>query len=218
MLRNKLFQFVFDLLFPVFCVGCKKEGGFLCEQCKASIIIKRVPEHPQKKHGIKLLYAATEYRSRIMRELIAQYKYAFAREITRDLVAILMTHLEYTKFQKDEECIITAVPLHKKRLRWRGFNQADCIARQIAQRLAIPHHPDILTRVKNTVPQIEMTQRAQRIENIKGAFACADATAIKRKTVILIDDVATTGATLSECAVTLKRAGAKSVIAFVIAK
>lgn len=190
----------------------------MCASCKEGIVIMRVPEYPQKKHGIAVLYAATRYHERVIAQLIAHYKYEFAREISLDLAELLLKHLSYAHFEKKESHIIVPVPLHAKRLRRRGFNQADLIAKEIAKRHAIPYHPTLLMRVKNTVPQIEMSRRADRIKNIEGAFMCAKPETVKNKTAIIVDDVSTTGATLAECARALKQAGARSVIAFVVAK
>lgn len=198
-------------------MGCKQEGSFLCASCKADIVVRRVPEHLPKKHGIKTLHSATHYHAPIVRDLIAQYKYEFAQDIAPNLTDMLEKHLQFTHFEKTANHIIVPVPLHVRRARWRGFNQAGLVAQDIAQRLGIPFHPKALSRVRNTVPQIKMHNRTQRLENIKGAFVCADAQAVQGKTVILVDDVTTTGGTLAECARAVRQAGARSVIAFVIA-
>lgn len=215
--KNKIVGFFLDLLFPAFCVGCKQEGSFLCASCKADIVIRRVPEHLPKKHGIKTLYSATHYHTPVVRDLIAQYKYEFAQDIAPDLTDLLEKHLHFTHFEKNMNHVIVPVPLHARRARWRGFNQAGLVAQDIAQRLDIPFHPQALARVRNTVPQIKMRNRIKRLENIRGAFVCADAQAVQGKTVILVDDVTTTGGTLAECARAVRQAGARSVIAFVVA-
>ena len=215
--RNKVIGFFLDLLFPVFCVGCKKEGSFLCASCKADVVVKRVPEHLPKKHRIKILYSATHYHTPAVRDIIAQYKYEFARDIAPDLTDLLEKHLRFAHFEKNADHIIVPVPLHARRARWRGFNQAELVAQDIAQRLGIPFHSQALARIKNTTPQIKMNNRIKRLENIRGAFACADAQAVQGKTVILVDDVTTTGGTLAECAGAVRQAGARSVIAFVVA-
>ncbi|OGD31516.1 hypothetical protein A3C91_01410 [Candidatus Azambacteria bacterium RIFCSPHIGHO2_02_FULL_52_12] len=217
-LKNKVLKFFFDILFPAFCVGCKKEGRFLCPSCRQKIVVKRVPEYPPQKTGVKTLFAATDYHAKLISDLIARYKYGFADELHADLADLLIEHARRAQFQKRDDHIIAAVPLHRRRLHWRGFNQADLLARRVAGHFAIPYRPGALARIKNTAPQIEMTDRKDRLENIKGAFACVDKSAVRNKTVILVDDVSTTGATLAECAWALKQAGARSVIGFVVAK
>lgn len=198
-------------------MGCKKEGLFLCASCKADIVVRRVPEHLPKKNGIKTLYSATHYHTPVVRDLIARYKYEFAQDIAPDLADLLEKHLRFTHFEKNTDHVIVPVPLHARRARWRGFNQAGLIAQDIARRFGIPFHPQALARVRNTAPQIKMHNRMKRLENIKGAFVCADAQAVQGKTVVLVDDVTTTGGTLAECAKILKQSGARSVIAFVVA-
>lgn len=170
-----------------------------------------------KKFGITLRYCATHYHTPLMRNLIAKYKYEFAKDIAPHLSDLLEKHLIAARFEKNNNYVIIPVPLHIKRERWRGFNQAGLIAEDIAQRFALPYYSQTLLRVKNTTPQIQMNNRTKRLENIKGAFVCKNEKNIHGKTVILVDDIATTGGTIAECAKTLKQSGAKSVIAFVIA-
>ncbi len=178
----------------------------------------RVPEHPSGKDSVKTVFAATDYHAKLVSSLIARYKYEFAHEIHGVLAGLLIEHARHAGFQKRNDHVMTAVPLHARRLRWRGFNQAHLIAQKVAEHYAIPYRPDMLARVKNTTPQVNMTDRKDRLENIKGAFACANPDAVKNKTVIVVDDVSTTGATLAECSRVLKRAGARSVIGFVVAR
>jgi ComF family protein len=114
--------------------------------------------------------------------------------------------------------IIIPVPLHVKRFRWRGFNQSELLADSIALHFKLPVEKTVLVRQKNNIPQVEVKDRKDRIENIKDAFICSSNEKVKDKTVILIDDVATTSATLGECAKALKSAGAKEVWGVVVAR
>lgn len=109
------------------------------------------------------------------------------------------------------------VPLHKRREIKRGFNQADLLAKEIAEFFKIPYCEDILKRAKNTKPQTETSNHNQRLENIKNAFVCRKPELVAWKRIIIVDDVMTTGATLNECARALKSSGARSVTAFVVA-
>jgi len=112
--------------------------------------------------------------------------------------------------------LIIPVPLHRKRLLWRGFNQSTEISRIIGKRLDKPVLHKGLTRIRNTPPQTRLG-REERQTNIKGAFRAAPKQ-IRGKAILLVDDVYTTGATLRECARTLKRAGASRVDALVLAR
>lgn len=104
------------------------------------------------------------------------------------------------------------VPLHPARERWRGFNQS----RELAKRAGLRPQEGWLTRVVNTTPQVELSGVGARRKNIEGAFAASDA--VRGASVLLVDDVMTSGATLWEAARTLKRAGAAGVSALLVAR
>lgn len=111
--------------------------------------------------------------------------------------------------------LIVPVPLHDARLRERGYNQSMEIARGIASRLNVPLAPDACARVRDTAAQLDLPWKARR-ENVRGAFSCARA--LDGKTVAVVDDVMTTGATLAEVAATLKKFGAARVVNWVVAR
>ena len=111
--------------------------------------------------------------------------------------------------------LIIPVPLHIKRLRERGFNQSLLLANAIGKRQGIPVDPYILKRTRWTVPQVNLTGR-ERKGNVKGAFeVCGD---VRGKRILIVDDVYTTGATVSECSKVLKRSGAKEVCVFTLSR
>ncbi len=108
------------------------------------------------------------------------------------------------------------VPLHPRRLRSRGYNQAALLAHEIAKLTELRVGEGLLVRTKDTPPQVAATSRAQRRANVEGSFQCVGSTDGLR--VILIDDVATTGSTLSACAAELRAAGALSVWGLALAR
>lgn len=108
--------------------------------------------------------------------------------------------------------LILPLPLHPARERWRGFNQV----RELAKKARLPVADGLMRRVVNTVPQVQITGLQARIENIQGAFEVDEV--VRGQSVLLIDDVMTTGATLYEAARTLKAAGAKTVSALLLAR
>ena len=113
--------------------------------------------------------------------------------------------------------VIVPVPLHRNRLRNRGFNQAQILAEVVSKKFGIPV-ASVLTRTKDTVPQFNLG-RELRQDNVKDSFAVrSDLDTIKNKTIVLIDDVTTTGSTIGECAKVLKNNGAKEIWALVLAK
>jgi len=113
--------------------------------------------------------------------------------------------------------LIVPVPLHRKRLRERGFNQAVILARQIAKQFALPLDFMTLKRAVFTAPQVGLG-REDRSVNVRGAFAVRKPERVAGKTVLLVDDVSTTGSTLTECVRTLLKAGADSVAVLTLAK
>ena len=120
--------------------------------------------------------------------------------------------------------IVIPVPLHKKRLNWRGFNQSELIARSLSANLGLNINSSIIKRTSNTRHQADIKNRLERINNIQGSFCSIDKNKTipnnitSEKQIILIDDVSTTSYTLNDCARALKGAGAKEVIGFVFAR
>jgi ComF family protein len=113
--------------------------------------------------------------------------------------------------------IIVPVPLHTERLRWRGFNQSLLLAQAIGRGQQIPVDPFLLERIRSTVPQTQLNER-ERQANVRGAFAVVAAERLQGKHVLLVDDVYTSGATVQECAKTLRREGAAAVDVFTLAR
>ncbi|GAI27128.1 unnamed protein product [marine sediment metagenome] len=109
------------------------------------------------------------------------------------------------------------MPLDKKRLKRRGFNQAEEIAKVLSEILDIPLINDALLKIKETLPQVKLSEK-DREENIKGIFLCQKPEKIKNKKTLLVDDVYTTGSTMEEAARILKKAGAKEVWGIAVAR
>lgn len=112
---------------------------------------------------------------------------------------------------------VVPVPLHLDRLRWRGFNQSLLLARRLAPRAAAPITSRLLCRVRPTAPQVALDEKA-RTANVAGAFAVTDGAQVRRRRLLLVDDVLTTGATAEACSRALLRAGAASVDVVVLAR
>lgn len=182
-----------------------KSPDFLCGECR------------EKKRYFTKAIAVGVYEGTLS-EAIHIFKYQKKQTMVKHLNAMITDALLQRFADTD---IIIPVPLHKKRLNERGFNQSLLIAHYLSKRLCIPLSIDRLQRVRWTRPQIELS-RYERLKNVRGAFAVwADfkhAPTIKDKRVILVDDVYTTGATVNECAKVLKKAGASEVVVFTIAR
>lgn len=148
--------------------------------------------------------------------IIHQFKYR-RRFAMVNLFEFLLEHCAPHDVDFSEYDCLIPVPLHVAKLRQRGFNQSVLWARLLSRRCRVPLKRTVLKRTTATAAQVGL-RRKERERNVKGAFAVSRAEEVKGKTVLLLDDVITTGATMRECARVLKYAGAFRVDGFVIAR
>jgi ComF family protein len=161
--------------------------------------------------------AIASYRSRgLVRNLIHAFKYGRQRHLRHPLAEWLGETMNDPRLRGRHFDMIVPVPLHPARERERGFNQAGLLAELFARQAAVPLHP-ALKRVRYTRTQTAY-DRAERMENLRDAFRLRKNMNVRELHVLLIDDVLTTGSTLSECARVLKKAGAVSVYAATAAR
>jgi ComF family protein len=146
--------------------------------------------------------------------LLRRHKYGLDQSIGRALAEFLGPDLPISR---DDLDIVVPVPLHWRRLWWRGFNQAALLAAEVARRLDLPLDTGVLARARATNPQT-YRHHDERMRNVRSAFRATRPARIKQKCVLLVDDVMTTGATAEECARTLLDAGAKAVDVFTLAR
>jgi len=226
----RFYQYVLDIIFPKYCVGCGLEGKWICQKCMQKIIFVnnqacfacnrltsqgKFCQKCRTKTNLTGLITSAYYHEGPLKEAIHTYKYNFAYDLAHDLAKILLSTLRHVGWNK--KALLVAVPLHKKRKAQRGFNQSEILAKIISAYFDYPIIKDKLIRTKFTKPQVELTG-AKRKTNIKGIFAWIGKNEIKGKTIILVDDVCTTGSTLEECAKVLRKAGAKEIWGLVLAK
>lgn len=235
-----MFKRILNLLFPTscsycrssiqdspysfFCSGCWNDfsvlSGACCTQCGRSFgsieALTHSPDHtcgmcrkdpPHFDQAVSIGYFEGS-----LREAIHQYKYRPCRSLGKPLGMWMAGNIRLTEGLD----LIMPVPLHKKRLRHRGFNQALLLASPISKQFNIPLCFDNLVRIRPTRPQVELSGE-ERIKNVRGAFAVKRPDLVGGKIVLLVDDVFTTGATLNECAAVLKKAGATAVNALTLA-
>jgi len=230
-------NFVFDLFFPKTCVGCGSEGQWICNKCIKDIEIVREPFCPECRTPTSLgefcdkcrsqfsldgVMVCAKFEEGVLREAIHEFKYNFIFDIGEFLGVIMAEKIE--SFFKDTQhsfgdvghLIIVPVPLHKKRIQFRGFNQAEILAGKISSRLNVDLNKKNLKRVLYTSPQAELS-REQRLVNVKKSFVWTGGS-LSEKNILLVDDVTTTGSTLEECAKTLKDAGAEIVWGIVLGR
>jgi len=230
-----------DLCFPVRCQGCLElKHELICQDCRRGIgYIQRplcdrcgrpfealahtadVCGDCRRQAPAFDLARAVGTHTGPLRRLIIAYKFEGRTRLAEPLAQMLEEYLTSpggpgARLLAETE-VIVPVPLHPNRRRWRGYDQAELLATNLAPRLGRPALLSALARVKETQPQISLTP-AQRRSNVRGAFRVRDPGAIAGRQVMLLDDVFTTGATMQECAKALKRAQAKSVAALTLSR
>jgi len=215
---SQIKNFILDLLFPSFCLGCQREGSYLCEDCESTLEIFSFHQK-HRTSNLSDLYFAVSYQKPLIQNLIQKFKYQpFIKELAKPLAVLIIKHFQLLGNKPSfPQAILIPVPLTKKKQKQRGFNQAEEIAKELSNFLNIPLINNVLIKIKETLPQVELSG-GERKENMKGAFFCQESNKIKVKTILLIDDVFTTGSTLEECARILKKAGAKEVLGIVVAR
>ena len=140
-------------------------------------------------------------------------KYRNLRSLAPTMGRLMAAHREQDRIPADA---LVAVPLHPRRERDRGYNQSALLAREVSRWTGISVETGLLRRTRDTAPQVSMASHEERRENIEGAFECAGG--VEGLRVLLIDDVVTTGSTMSACAGPLKAAGAASVWGLALAR
>ena len=147
-----------------------------------------------------------------VRDVVFDLKYRGIRALAPDMGELLARHMESVRLGAD---LIVPVPLHRRRERERGYNQAALLARDLSRRTGLPVAP-ALRRTRDTPPQVATVGPEERRANIEGAFECvAD---VRGRRVLLVDDVVTTGSTMGACATPLKAAGASKVLGLAFAR
>jgi ComF family protein len=231
-----------DIVFPRQCLGCETlisgdEESYVCRKCLAGVRIKndfacafcgspvimgKTCPFCGADHFLDRLWVATSYENPLVEKILKTMKYRFVKSLAGDVAGLMAKYLKRRLASCLDICsnsvIVVPVPLHRLRLNWRGFNQAEVIGQKIADLLNWPLVVDALKRDYQRKPQAQITDRESRISNVKEIFRCLNPEAAGGKTVVLIDDIATTGSTLNDCARALKGAGAKEVAGFVFAK
>lgn len=219
-------QFVLDVLFPISCVGCRKEKhppAWLCDSCFSQIkrlhhIIEN-DKHTDFRALSRVLIAA-DYSDEIMESAIHHLKYNFVQHLAMDCAQLCIEaiHAQQQRLllpQEPQDIAVVPVPLHRVRMNERGFNQSELIARGIAQEFRWELKTRSLIRKRYTTPQM-LLNRTERLNNLTDAFTYIGTT-LSGKTILLIDDVVTTSTTLEECARPLRAAGATCVIGIAVA-
>ncbi|NLL83065.1 MAG: ComF family protein [Lentisphaerae bacterium] len=228
-----------DLLYPSVCSACgnpaDRPGCHICWQCFSTLSLEAgyccsLCGHPiQTTEDHSFICGACRHippafdRARVagrfegkLRHLTHMFKYRHALWLAADLAELLHGSL-LSQFNYPAIDLILPIPLHTTRARSRGYNQAELLATHLGHHLNRPVVPQALIRTRNTGTQTRLTLTA-RHKNVTGAFAVSDSGWVKGRTILLVDDVMTTGATFSSAARTLKKSGAWRVWAVALAR
>lgn len=228
---------ILDIIYPEkgICFICNKidediKGKYICDDCYESISFtdkggceicgkrlhlnfKTCEDCLDYKRYFNKVYSPIEYKG-IIKDAIYKYKYKNNAYMYKLFGRLLMNYLN--DFKLNDIDVIVPVPLHRSKLRTRGFNQAALISKYISRNLNINIENNNLIRQKKTLIQNKLN-KYERIENIKDAFKVKCSEKFKDKKILLIDDIYTTGATVNECSRILLRSGAEEVNILTIA-
>lgn len=229
-----------SLLFPRVCAGCggnvdDNARGHLCWDCQAKLPFVHQPyclhcgdpvegrvDEAFTCHWCDELQPAFDYARSVLRyrgpvqRMIQDFKYHAAHWLVPDLVHLMLAGLQ-TVPEWEALDAVCCVPLHRVRQRTRGYNQAALLAHGLARELGKPFLSNLLLRHRQTGTQTHLTAR-ERVANVHGAFAVRRPPLVQGRAILLVDDVMTTGATVSECARMLKVVDATRVCVLTVAR
>ncbi len=232
---NEIKEFFLDLIFPKFCVGCGLEGEWVCPKCQNEVIRVITQVCPdcgkispagryclkcRKKHRLYGVVVAAYYEEGPIKEAIHNLKYNNVLELKEFLGNLMVAALKENIDDIGHGFMMVAVPMHYLRKAQRGYNQAEILADFVAKQLKIEKIFKIIKKIRNTKSQVSKSGKKRR-ENLKNSFKIIDNFSLKKvagRTLVIVDDVTTTGTTLEECARVLKSAGAKRVWGLVVAR
>ena len=213
-LREKML----DLVFPPKCPFCQKilddPRAPVCPACQPDLPWLEEKAGERKVDFADGCFSPLAYRDAVP-EAVRRYKFSRVRALGKPFAALMARCLGERLPQGAD--LICWAPLAKKRLRERGFDQAELMAREVGRLLSIPAEP-ILEKIQHTVPQSGLEEGSARRANARGAYALRSGADLNGKRVVLVDDVVTSGATLSECAALLRMGGAVQVWCLTLAR
>lgn len=232
-LYRDLKTLVLDTLFPIYCLVCETEGPkFICDKCQSQLV--PLPHqfcivcqkyslggltHPKclTPHTADGLISIFDYHDTQVADILIKGKYSFLPQVYEELGGVLAKAINQDfSYLNATPYTLTAIPLHKWRQRWRGFNQSAVLAGATAKESGQPM-ADCLIRKKFTKTQKDL-KKDDRVKNMESAFALKPGADVHNQNFILIDDVTTTGQTLLEAAKVLKRNGAEKVWCLTVAR
>ncbi len=207
-----------DILLPERCIGCQTEGDILCDKC-----ISKIPKAERETE--RKIYACFDYRDKVTKSAIWNLKYYNRKGLGEKLGRLLYESMleeisEMKMYLGNSPIYVVPVPLSRKRLKERGYNQAEVVARHFCKSDKggnVELRTDIVFRKEDNEHQARITNRAERLKNIEGAFEIRNRKLVQGNTFIIIDDVTTTGGTIGEIIKILEKNGAVSAVGYAVA-
>jgi len=238
---RKIKDAILDILFPKFCVRCKKEGRYICDECNI-FISETLPvcpichnssffgeSHPGclRKYSLDGLISAWDYEG-LIKNLIYKIKYDGITHAIGEIIENFFKLIAndennrfyaFLSFLSYRNTYIAYIPMYRKKEKKRGFNQAELIAKEIGK-ISNCRVACLLKKIKDTESQAKL-DKGERLQNVKDSFEespiCDKPGLSQIENVLLVDDVFTTGATMKECCKVLKQSGVRKVWGFVLA-
>ena len=217
-----------DLVYPLYCGGCGTSGHALCERCidtflyveeESSCPVCGMPVGTRSVCG-KCLFEKNVFEEGLygfyyenrLRDAIHSFKFSGRKDVGKLLVSLIEERI--VAFSAKFDCIIP-LPVTEKRLRERGFNQALLLVRELSRRTGIPYRMNVLQKKRPTLPQVQLSG-VEREKGVRKSFDILSGEELEGKTILLVDDVYTTGATVNECSKVLLGAGAARIDVFTL--
>ncbi|KXK08013.1 MAG: DNA utilization protein GntX [Microgenomates bacterium OLB22] len=221
-----------SILLPPFCTSCGALGSYLCKRCKDTInpssrqvccyclrpAYAGITHHRcRRRRGLDGAYHSFLYDG-VVRKVVFKTKYGLRHQLLTDFLNEFQEAIVagFTLLLANKEPILIPVPLHMSKVRKRGFNQAEILARWLAKETGLPVQKSVM-RIRNTSPQSSLISRKDRRRNIIGAFRYVSKERPIDTTAIIVDDIWTSGSTAKEMCRLLKRVGFKTVYLFTLA-
>ncbi len=231
-----LLEKFWNIVCPPRCVACKREGAIVCDSCLAGlrrtnpeciVCAGRAPGHGRipagrtcvscrSRSAIAVFLSPLSYRDHAVRRLVRAFKYDRILDIGAVAGECVCAWMRQQRIQFPEKSVMVPVPLSPARMRVRGFNQAYILADEIRGRTGHDVYSDVLVRPRSGLAQAKLSGPERRL-NVAGAFSVSRPELIRERTVVLVDDVKTTGATLEQAAASLRQAGVRQIWAVTLA-
>ena len=211
---------ILEYIFLPTCGGCGKLGeGYLCRKCekelkKYEVIEEGINDNILSREHIDKMYIF-KY-TELVRSLILQYKFNDKAYLYRTFCEFIVKNKKVFDFIKSYDIIIP-VPIHKARMRERGYNQSELIAKELAKKLGLKVYTDVLIKIKNNKVQSTLSSKEREI-NTKNVYKLVNLEKIYNKRVLIFDDIYTTGATANSCIEEVRKANVKKIGILTLAK